>query len=100
MTTRMATASVSKFGLRRRTSGASRPGGGRAGALLLQVGRCAPDLLVRALEQLGEGKLDVSADPLDLGEAILACLIEERCERVLVKPCRRLGEGRDRGQLG
>ena len=71
-----------------------------AGELLLHVGRRAPDLLVRALEQLGERKLDVGADPLDLGKAILACLFEERCERVLVKPGRRLGEGRDRGHLG
>ena len=138
-------ASVSKFGLRRRTSGASRSGCGSdedarepldclererplaievdpaalaagkqlrmarlglgesslgAGELLLHVGRRAADLLVRALEQLGERKLDVGADPLDLGQAILARLFEERRERVLVKPGRRLGEGRDRGHLG
>ena len=71
-----------------------------AGELLLHVGRRAADLLVRALEQLGERKLDVGADPVDLGEAILACLLEERCERVLVEPGRRLGKGRDRGHLG
>ena len=37
-----------------------------AGKLLLHIGRRAADLLVRALEQLGERKLDVGADPLDL----------------------------------
>ena len=42
----------------------------------------------------------MGADPVDLGEAVLARLFEERRERVLVEPGRRLGEGRDRGQLG
>ena len=70
------------------------------GDLLLDLGRRAPDLLVRALEQLGQRQLDVRGDPLDLGEAIVARLVEEGRERVLVEPGRRLGQGRDRGQLG
>ena len=75
---------VARLGLREPSLGARE--------LLLHVGRGAADLLVRALEQLGERQLDVRADPLDLGEAILARLLEERRERVLVKPARRLGQ--------
>ena len=43
--------------------------------LLVHVGSSTPNLLVGALEQLGERQLDVRADPLDLGQALLARLL-------------------------
>ena len=70
------------------------------GDFQFNVGSCAADLFVRALEQLGERKLDVGTDPLDLGKAILLCLFEEWRESMLVQPSRHLGETRDGRHLG
>ena len=140
----MAVASVSRFGLSRRTSGASRSGCGRtstlvsrstdcsvsarwrsssilrrsrrasqlgmtgfglreaafrAGELLLHFSRRAADLLVGPLQQFGQRKLDVRADPLDLGDAFPPRLFEKWRKRMLVQPRRRPRAVRDGGQL-
>jgi hypothetical protein len=46
---------------------------------LLHLGRRAPDLLVGALEQLGERQFHVGGDPIDLGQAVVARLVKEGC---------------------
>ncbi len=83
---------MSCFGLREPPLGARK--------LLIDVSRGAADLLVRSLQQLGERQFDVRADPLDLGEAILARLFEKGCQRMLVEPTRRLGIGSNRRHVG
>jgi len=65
-----------------------------AGKLLLHVGGRATDLLVRSLEQFGQRQFDVRANPLDLGESVLARILKKGCQRVLVQPARPLGKAR------
>ena len=47
------------------------------GHLPVDLGRRPPDLLVRALEQLGQRQLDVCRHAVSLGEPVAARLIEE-----------------------
>ena len=47
--------------------------------------------------EFGEGHLDMGGDALDLRHALLADILQERQQRILLEPCRRLWQG---GKLG
>jgi hypothetical protein len=58
------------------------------------------DFFIRALKQLRERQLDMRRHTIDLREPIAARFFQERCERVLVKPSRGLGQHRGTRQFG
>lgn len=58
----------------------------------------AADFLVGAPQDLGQGQLDVLGDALDLGHALVADIIEERSQRLLVEPPCDFGDMGDLGQ--
>ena len=61
--------------------------------------RRAADLLIDPLENLGQGKLDVLADALDLGQTLRADPVDKGHQGVFVQPCGRLREGGYRRQI-
>ena len=71
-----------------------------AGGLVFRVIRGAADLVIDALQHLGQRQLDVAGDAVDLGHALGAHLVQERRQRALVEPAGRLREGRRGRQLG
>ena len=60
----------------------------RPGDLLLHLGRCSADLLVRALKKLGKREFHVRRNPLNLGQPILARFLQERRKRLFVAMAR------------
>ena len=82
-----------RLGLRQPTFGARQ--------FLVDVRRRTADLLVRSLDQFGQRQFHVIAHPIDLGQAILARLIEKRRQGLLLQPTGRLrqrGDGRRGGR--
>ena len=62
---------------------------------LIHLGCRTADLFIRVLKQFGERKLYMGTYAFNFGEAIVACLFEERRECVLVQPVRLLRIGCD-----
>jgi hypothetical protein len=79
-----------------------RPGQAPFGTLLTSLDRLLgpANFFVRPLQELGEGKLDMLRDPLDLSEPLPPRLLEKGKEGVLMEPPSHLGQKDDSGERG